>query len=112
MEPARRFHAAEDYHQKYLLQQRPEVFEASGLDSRASELMYSRLACKLNGFIGASATAAERVALIGEVVKLCDPQQAEPFGRGQPDHNRLTQLLRQWHLEEARILKPQPRPML
>ena len=111
-EPARRFHAAEDYHQKYLLQQQPEIFAASGLDSRAFELMHSRLACKLNGFVGASATSAERVALAREVLELCNSQSADAFGVGQPEPERLTHLLKQFRQEESGTLVPRPLPKL
>jgi peptide methionine sulfoxide reductase MsrA len=112
-EPARKFHAAESYHQKYLLQQQPEIFAASGLESRASELMHSRLACKLNGFVGASATPAERAALVQEVIELCDPQSAEAFGMGrQPDLDRLRHLLSEFRLGKSGTLVPQPRPKL
>ena len=99
---------AEDYHQKYLLQQQPEIFAASGLESRAFELVHSRLACKLNGFVGASATPTERRMLVEEVLELCDPQSADAFGMGQPDPERLTQLLNQFRLEQSGALVPQP----
>ena len=103
---------AEDYHQKYLLQQQPEIFAASGLESRAFELMHSRLACKLNGFVGATATSTERRMLVEEVLELCNPQSADAFGMGQPNPERLTQLLDQFHIEESGTLVPQPLPKL
>lgn len=112
-EPARKFHAAESYHQKYLLQQQPEIFAASGLEARASDLMQSRLACKLNGFVGASATPTERAALVQEVVELCDSQRAEAFGMGdQPDLDRLKHLLSEFRPGKSGTLVRQPRPML
>jgi peptide-methionine (S)-S-oxide reductase len=107
-EPAQTFHAAEDYHQKYLLQQQPAVFIASGLESRAFELMHSRLACKLNGFVGASASAAEREQLLEEVLVLSGPTSTEAFGMGQPDADLLRELLSGFQLEESGTLKPQP----
>ena len=36
---------------RYLLQQQVEIFAASGLEPRAFELMHSRLATKLNGYV-------------------------------------------------------------
>ncbi|KAJ9575902.1 hypothetical protein L9F63_007214 [Diploptera punctata] len=48
--PAKEFYDAEDYHQKYRLQQHTSLLEAVGLN-RGSKLKTSHLAARLNGYI-------------------------------------------------------------
>ncbi|KAK9709597.1 Peptide methionine sulfoxide reductase [Popillia japonica] len=47
--PADTFYAAEDYHQKYRLQQHPLIYETLGLTSEL--LQFSHAATKLNGYV-------------------------------------------------------------
>merc|ERR1711908_33522 len=49
--PADKFWEAEDYHQKYLLQQHPWVVPALDIDP-GEDLINSHVAARLNGYIG------------------------------------------------------------
>ncbi|KAL3860551.1 hypothetical protein ACJMK2_010667 [Sinanodonta woodiana] len=48
------FYEAEDYHQKYKLRQHPELLQKLALDDR--QLIKSKVAAKLNGYMGDSGT--------------------------------------------------------
>jgi peptide-methionine (S)-S-oxide reductase len=51
--PFERFYLAEDYHQKYRLQQRPEIVaELQAVDPRAADLVNSTAAARVNGYLG------------------------------------------------------------
>ena len=53
---------------RYLLQQEAAVLLASGLSgATTATLMEDELGCKLNGYVGATATRDERAALRAEV---------------------------------------------
>ena len=52
---------------RYLLQQEAAVLLASGLSGATATLMGDELGCKLNGYVGATATREERAALRAEV---------------------------------------------
>ena len=53
---------------RYLLQQEAAVLLASGLSgATTAALMGDELGCKLNGYVGATATREERAALRAEV---------------------------------------------
>lgn len=66
---------AEAYHQKYVLQQHPTLWPASGLAQDTEVLFASTLAAKLCGLAGASTTAAEAEALVAEVRELGASQE-------------------------------------
>ena len=69
MEPAREFWLAEDYHQKYLLQQQHTLLSAIGIPPTIAALVQSQLACKLNGYVSTT-TGPERERVRSEVVQL------------------------------------------
>ncbi|KAA0190304.1 hypothetical protein HAZT_HAZT004092 [Hyalella azteca] len=50
--PASTFYDAEDYHQKYLLQQHPSLCHMLDLDPSKEGLMSSHVAARLNGYMG------------------------------------------------------------
>jgi peptide-methionine (S)-S-oxide reductase len=53
VKPLERFYLAEAYHQKYWLQQRPELLaELRAADPRAADLVDSTAAARLNGHLG------------------------------------------------------------
>lgn len=56
--PFRKFYPAEDYHQKYRLQQHPWLLESIGLKSN-EQLRAWPLAAKLNGFLAGATTLDE-----------------------------------------------------
>lgn len=49
--PFEKFYDAEDYHQKYLLQQHPWMLTALGVDP-GEDLIQSHVAARINGYIG------------------------------------------------------------
>ncbi|KAB7504948.1 hypothetical protein Anas_02354 [Armadillidium nasatum] len=49
--PAEKFYIAEDYHQKYLLQQHPFICNALDIDP-GEDLIKSHVAARINGYIG------------------------------------------------------------
>ncbi|KAF2349219.1 Peptide methionine sulfoxide reductase MsrA [Trinorchestia longiramus] len=50
--PAEEFYDAEDYHQKYLLQQHPALCSMLDLDPSKEALMASHVAARINGYVG------------------------------------------------------------
>lgn len=53
--PLGEFYVAEDYHQKYLLQQHPWLLTALDVDP-GEDLIESHVACRLNGYLGGYGT--------------------------------------------------------
>ncbi|GLH02887.1 Peptide methionine sulfoxide reductase [Gryllus bimaculatus] len=49
--PFKEFYNAEDYHQKYRLQQYPQLMEAIGITKGSTLLIDSHLAARLNGYV-------------------------------------------------------------
>ena len=92
---------------RYLLQQEPSILTATAMEPL--ELMHSRLACKLNGYVGATTTEEERRGLRDEVAILCAPESRGAVGVRKPDRVALQELLVAFRLDEAGRLKPQPK---
>lgn len=53
--PCKKFYEAEDYHQKYLLQQHPLVINALDIDP-GEELIANHVAARINGYLGGFGT--------------------------------------------------------
>ncbi|KAK6630922.1 hypothetical protein RUM43_013416 [Polyplax serrata] len=51
IEPAKMFYNAEDYHQKYRLQQHTYLMDALGLRGKPEALLKSHVAARLNGYV-------------------------------------------------------------
>lgn len=55
--PLDKFYEAEDYHQKYLLRQHPDLLQSLKLNNK--ELIHSFVAARLNGYVGRFGTLSE-----------------------------------------------------
>lgn len=65
--PASEFYLAEDYHQKYWLQQAPDLMEEfQTIYPDASDFVNSTTAARMNGFVGGNATLPELKAALDE----------------------------------------------
>lgn len=69
--PAKRFYDAEDYHQKYLLRQKPSLLKSLGLNS--VELINSSVAARLNGYMGGYGSLKDFEAEVDDL-KITDAQ--------------------------------------
>lgn len=69
--PAKRFYDAEDYHQKYLLRQKPSLLRSLGLNS--VELINSSVAARLNGYMGGYGSLKDFEAEVDDL-KITDAQ--------------------------------------
>lgn len=80
--PYERFYLAEEYHQKYRLQQWPELLaELRAVDPRAEDLLGSTAAARLNGYLGGNGDLAGLQA------------ELEDLGLAAGDQERLLALL-------------------
>jgi len=80
------FYDAEDYHQKYLLQQHPWLMNILDVDP-GHELNNSNIAARLNGYIGGYGTSA---AFEAELPKLnLDEKTADYVRRAMANVNRI-----------------------
>ncbi len=72
--PDARFYSAEDYHQKYYLQQHPVIFRSLSRSYQTfDQLVDSPLAARINGYLGGFGSIAD---LTGEIEQLGLSQEA------------------------------------